>query len=357
MASKKMRNGKLVGYLAQVRRQGVSRSKVVPTLAEAKALEAEWTREIKAKAARVTPTILEWATTYLGYSKARHVKRTFDEKLEAMDLISTFAGKSLEVSEITPAMALELLDKVSVKRSGYAANKIRKNLIAAWNWGEKYMEHWPVVQNPFSKVEKYGYKKKPKYIPPMEDVQAILNAMPEPDKTMLLTYLHTGARRSEVFRLKWEDLDFTNNRLTLWTKKRRGGMEESDIIPMTKALRAALLALRGQSKGKGYVFLRENGQRYRSRQHWLKYWCGVVGVPRFSFHAIRHLTASWLDAHNVPLTTIQGILRHKSATTTARYLHELRGVRVDLDTVFGEGDKKECRVVEMKKASGDEPEA
>jgi len=49
----------------------------------------------------------------------------------------------------------------------------------------------------------------------------------------------------------------------------------------------------------------------------------------------------------VPLTTIQAILRHKSATTTARYLRSLGGVKVQLDGVFS-GRK----VVVMKKAPG-----
>jgi integrase len=68
----------------------------------------------------------------------------------------------------------------------------------------------------------------------------------------------------------------------------------------------------------------------------------MAGVKRFTFHAIRHLTASWLDAHNIPLPT-----RHKSATTTARYQPELRGVQADLDSVFSDG--KQGKVLDMKK--------
>lgn len=46
-----------------------------------------------------------------------------------------------------------------------------------------------------------------------------------------------------------------------------------------------------------------------------------------------------LDAAGVELATIQTILRHKSATTTAKCLHSLRGTRVELHLVF-EGEKK-----------------
>jgi len=40
-------------------------------------------------------------------------------------------------------------------------------------------------------------------------------------------------------------------------------------------------------------------------------------------------------------------LRHKSSHTTARYLHELRGVQISLDEVFGK--KKAGKVLDFKK--------
>jgi integrase len=57
----------------------------------------------------------------------------------------------------------------------------------------------------------------------MEDVQAVLDIMPKEDRIMLLCYLHTGARRDEIFRLQWEDIDFANSKITLWTRKRKYG--------------------------------------------------------------------------------------------------------------------------------------
>ncbi len=86
-----------------------------------------------------------------------------------------------------------------------------------------------------------------------------------------------------------------------------------------------------------FVFSRERGLKYTNRQHWLRYLCGVAEVRSFSLHAIRHLTASILDKAGMDMSTIQAILRHKPATTTARYMHSLRGVRAVLDDVFGQG--------------------
>ncbi len=349
MPSKKKRKGKTIGWLAQVRRQGVKKSRVCSTRQEALALEAKWREEIKLEAERTTPTILEWGNDYLDFSKKRHSERTYLDKQYALDLLVRAVGGTTEVRHITVGNALHILDDVAERRSGYVANQVRKNLLAAWNWGNRYLDKWPDKASPFGKVESYSYQKRPRVVPPMEDVQAVLSVMDESDRAMLLAYLHTAARRDEIFRLQWEDIDFANSKLTLWTRKRQGGAWEADRIPMTRDLREALLKERGKGNGHGLVFCREGGRKYQYRRHWIPYWCERAGVPKFSFHGIRHLAASWLDAHNVPLTTIQAVLRHKSANTTAKYLHELRGVQADLDSVFSNDQK--AKVMDIKKAS------
>lgn len=346
MPEKKKRNGKVVGYVARVRRHGINKSRLCDTKDEAKQQESEWIQQIERQLNKATPTVLEWLTHYLDYCQAQYTAKTYEEKREAAAIVYHYIGKDLEVPDISPGDVLQTLRLVADRRSGHAANKVRKNLIAAWNWGQKYLDNFS-SNNPFH-VDKFKEQKQERYVPPMEDVQAVLDMMPEDDQTMLLCYLHTGARRDEIFRLRWEDIDFANSKLTLWTRKRKSGTWEPDTIPMTSTLREALLRKRKDSTGTGLVFT-WSGRKYKFRRHWLDYWCGLAGVPRFTFHSIRHLTASWLDAHNVPLTTIQAILRHKSATTTAKYLHELRGVQADLDSVF-EG-KRDGRVLNINKAS------
>ena len=63
----------------------------------------------------------------------------------------------------------------------------------------------------------------------------------------------------------------------------------------------------------------------------------MADIRHFTLHDMSHLTASTMDKAGMDLSTIQAILRHKSATTTARYMHSLRGVRAAIDDVFGQG--------------------
>jgi len=350
MPTKFKRKGK-VRWLAQVRRQGIKKSRLCATRDEALQLETNWKKEIQEQQRQIL-TVLEWGTKYLDYSQARFTERTYSEKRAALDDLVKVVGQDLPVEDLTTGMALQVLDKTCQSYSGYAANKARKNLIAAWNWGAKHLDGWTGNVNPFARIEPYSYQKKQKQVPDMKDVQAVLDIMPDPDRTMLLAYLHTGARRDEIFRLTWPDINFNSSKICLWTRKRKDGSWDWNLLPMTKELREALIRHRSGSDGQGYVFSRSDGRKYQYRRHWLAYWCAAAGVPVFSFHQIRHLTASWLDAHNVPLTTIQSILRHKSATTTARYLHELTGAQVDLDTIFS-GAGSQGKILPIKKASGE----
>jgi len=150
---------------------------------------------------------------------------------------------------------------------------------------------------------------------------------------MLLTFLHLGARRGEVFRLKWEDVDFENARVRLYTRKRRDGSLEYDWLPMTAGLSEALHWWKENRRFKDatHVFVcaqdgdqhERMGRPYRLRHHFMKRLCERVGVKAFGFHAIRHLTASILYKMGQPVSVIQAILRHKSPNTTAVYLKSL----------------------------------
>ena len=186
----------------------------------------------------------------------------------------------------------------------------------------------------------------PRYIPPLEDFWKVYDSLPVgQDQMMLFTYLHTAARRGELFALKWHEVDFAKKRLKLWTRKRRGGNLEFDWVPITEEL---FEKLKWWYENRTFpeaqnVFVCESqvpcqrdlrGRPFMFRQEWMQEICARAGVKHFGIHAIRHLSASSLDDAGYPITIIQGILRHKNANTTAKYLHKLKGMRVALDDAF-----------------------
>lgn len=280
-----------------------------------------------------TPTIslMEMATAYLNDCKRRYSAKTFSEKrLVFRELLSSIRP-DIPVVEIERSQIRKHLDKVFDIGSGYAANKRRKNLIAAWNWAAMNITGFPAY-NPCL-VQRYPEERSPRYVPPEEDFWAVYDAEENPaDKALLLAYLHTGARKSELFRLRWAEVDLNRKRLQLGTRKRKGGVLEYDWLPITDDLTEVLQALAETAEGE-WVFPGPGGNSYTARRLWLTSLCRKAGVKEFGFHGIRHLTASILVAADVPLADVQTILRHKSISTTERYIHRLKSVRNSLDVL------------------------
>jgi len=153
-----------------------------------------------------------------------------------------------------------------------------------------------------------------------------------------LTYLNTAARRAEIFRLKWADINFANGLVRLGTYKRADGTLEYDWLPMTDELFNTLLAHKQHSDPE-FVFLNpETGKPYVERKRWMKGLCTIAKVMPFGVHAIRHLSASILAQKGVPGIQIQAILRHKKLSTTEKYLHQTENLKLAL-TLLGKNKK------------------
>jgi integrase len=166
----------------------------------------------------------------------------------------------------------------------------------------------------------------------LDEFDAVFDVTSEgQDKTMLWTYFQTGARREELFRLQWKDVDFKEKKVRLYWRKNKKGQWRDAWLPVKDELMSLLKAHQKVTGFKTFVFLNFNGSDepqywvpYQYRQHWLKNLCEKAGVEKFGFHGIRHLFASTLAAENVPLVEIQYMLRHKNLTTTQRYIHRLK---------------------------------
>lgn len=305
----------------------------------------------------------QWCNEYLTEGEERFAKVTFVEKKAAFVRFFREAGlpREFPVQDLTVTLCRKYLLQQSQERSGYASNKDRKNLATAWRWGSDSMEGWPKGFNPFLSVKKFPETRQPRYVPTEKDFWKVYDQAEGQDKVMLLTYLHLAARRSEVFHLKMSDVDFASNRIRLWTKKREGGHEEFDWLPMTSDLRQALLQwceerLTHQTMDKEHVFVCLDttpfckeyfGKPFIHRQHLMDRLCTKAKVKPFGFHAIRHLTASILYKKGYSIAVIQAILRHKNPNTTARYIRSL-GLE-ETREALEEGLKGPAQVIEFKK--------
>lgn len=147
----------------------------------------------------------------------------------------------------------------------------------------------------------------------------------------LLTYrialmsFETGMRLGEIFRMRWRDVDLANRFINIpiakggtdekvfltdrtWKELRRmgGGKPQQLVFPSTK--------------GEQITELSNTFQRTVDKQGLND---GAVGtVERVTPHTMRHTYASWLaQSGKVDIYALQSIMRHKSFSTTLRYIH------------------------------------
>lgn len=319
----KQKNGT---YRATKMINGQRKTRVFRTRKEAVGWEVAQDSTHLKTATNTACSLIEWATAYLDFCSGKYSKKTFGEKRLSFRMFCKEHNPDTPVRAITPGLCLNHLTRQAEERSHNAANKDRKNLSSGWNWGVKFMgmPH----HNPFLDVERFGHDESPRQVPVPEELDAVMSAARILDIQgwrMLVTILHTAARVSEVTSMKWEDVDFVNRKIRLYTRKRRGGRLEADWLPMTSELFDVLTTQRVERTSDLYVFAQGTGEKFATRRSFMKWVCKKAGVKPFGFHALRHYTASKLAESGTPLPMIQAILRHKSVSTTARYIRNLNG--------------------------------
>jgi integrase len=206
--------------------------------------------------------------------------------------------------------------KETVKISKHKANRELAMIKALYNHGIE--RNW-FDQNPTKGIKPFGIDKEPKYIPPIEDIKAVLEVASHEERIYLLTILHTMCRVREINRLKWEQV--YDDCILVSTKKAKNSNTVYRYIPFTPTLKEIFKGLKRTGE---YVFTNPRTQdKYQYRIKLIRGLCKKAKVKPFTYHNLRHWGASKLAMEKVPLTDIQKLLGHTRATTTDTYLQSL----------------------------------
>jgi integrase len=139
-------------------------------------------------------------------------------------------------------------------------------------------------------------------------------------KPVVILALFTGLRRGELFGLKWEDIDFIQQVLTVTAENAKAG--KTRHLPLHTEVVEALRGWQLQSNSTtGYLFEGKNGKAIHDVR---KSWAGVLKVARiesFRWHDLRHTFASNLVMNGVDLNTVRELLGHSDYKMTLRYAH------------------------------------
>jgi len=314
------------------------------TKGEAKTAEAERKEAIRnPQPVMVAPTdmaFLDLVNRVLDHMKAYRSKRHYQDYVY---MAKRWVKKwdMLNCSEISADMVQAFVIQRS-RRSRQSANKDIRYLKAVFNFGlnRRWISANPVVGIGFFPVEKVR-----KYVPSKEDVLKVISAANEDTRDYLWTISDTLGRVGEINQLRWDDVDFGRQTVTLYTRKKKDGSLTPREIPMTRRLQQILLKrFERRDKETPWVFWHTYPDRetnallkgpYKDRKKIMRTLCKKAQVKYFRYHALRHFGASLMERTNVNIGSIQRLLGHESRETTEIYLHSI-----------GEAERNAVRIYE-----------
>ena len=207
--------------------------------------------------------------------------------------------------------------------------KIRNLMSAVYSHGIRY--EW-IAFNPISKVRCSSKRlREPDVLTPSE-FQALVKELELRERVMVMLAGSTGLRRSELFALRWCDINFFTMEVAV-TRSCVGnhiGDTKTEAskrpVPLHQSVCEELLQWRAESPYKGdddFLFpsLRKNGSQPLQPEMVLKKIIRPAlekaGVSKvIGWHSFRHSLATNLRSLGVDVKVAQELLRHASSRTT-----------------------------------------
>jgi integrase len=269
------------------------------------------------------PTFRELVEAYIE----GHIKENANRPDSAVYQVRWQVKRHLETWQDRKIDQISLADVLAVKnkcgKKRHAANRVVEFIKALYNWSARNREgkinFWP-VENPATGVELYDEKPRERFLQPEELVRfeaELENETCQDLKDFLALSMATGARKSDVFSMRWEDIQWERkNWLVPYPKN--GESYNIGLEPIA----VAILGRRHKEKpdSETYVFpgpgktghlrdLKKPWQAFRKR----------AGIPDVHVHDLRRTMASYQAIAGVPLQQIAATLGHRSMQSTLVY--------------------------------------
>lgn len=168
-----------------------------------------------------------------------------------------------------------------------------------------------------------------RWLKELEERQSLLQACKDADYELYLCVLFaltTGARKSEILKLTWQNTDLENK--AIYFLETKNG--EDRTVPMPEILYEELKAFKEQSKVRriknDYLFMTTEGKpRFnlidKLYPDVVKKWEVITKYEKITFHGLRHTYSSVGALLGINTDIIDKITGHKNGRMTSRYTH------------------------------------
>jgi integrase len=270
------------------------------------------------------------------YSKPHKKSWKYDEREVNKFLPHWFKRKA---SSITKQEVQALHEKISSESGLYQANRLLERIKAIYNkaieWG------WEGV-NPAQGVKKYKEKSRNRFLHPDELPRFFESLEAEPNDTVrdyIYVSLLSGARKSNVLEMRWEDIHFERQEWLI-PETKNGDPLRVPLVPKV----IEILQDRLQKYGnRGWVFegTGKTGHLIEPKSGWKRI-LNRAGIKDLRIHDLRRTVGSWQAATGANSYIIGGTLGHKDQKSTAIY------ARLNIDPIRASLEKATEAMLELK---------
>ncbi len=253
---------------------------------------------------------------YLTYSNNNKSKKTVKREEDVFKAFKKYLNVDILLSEILPAKIekykeYRLENEVKPATVSIELRILKTVFYQGMKW--ELVSENPVkgIKLPKDDVIKVRFLTK-------DEINRLLKAIDNENnfefKRLVLAYLHTGARRSELLppHFTWENVDFENNQIFL-----KGKGKKTRYVPMNATLRDILQQIKKEGDGP-FQFTPD----YVT--HKVGYYLGKAKIEGANCHSLRKTFGCILLQNNVAdLYTVSKLLGHSSVKTTERYYVDL----------------------------------
>jgi integrase len=285
----------------------------------------------------VAPSFVDYARKLLdGRLAATLAKNTVDVYAANLRALTSFYGprdgrRGALLDEVTAA---SFLDYRAWRRAGSnhpagkqtavsAATVNRDQQFACRVLNEAVIDRH-IAANPLAGLKKLKEPRKPRRYLTREEIAAVIEHAPRWFRPLVVAGVYTGARKCELTRLRWSDIDFADGKIALYRPK-VGNADSIDLHPDVAEELKALRARREKRKtvkDTDFVFLSRRGGPFTNVS---RSWAitleraGLAGRDGLTFHSLRHSHATWFLSNGGSVRDLQAQLGHAALSTTEIY--------------------------------------
>ena len=231
---------------------------------------------------------------------------------------------SLRLPEIGPAVVQKFLAEKSKQFAPWTVHQLRSILSKIFGTAQRweYLERNPARQVQVPSI----INKRERVTLTPEQVRALLEALEEPYRTMVLLAVLSGLRRGEIFGLRWKYVDFGEGSLIVAecsyegraaAPKTRAARRKVFVdVPVLDALKCLLPA---NGSPESLVFCTNRGTALSAnnvRSRVLVPACKKAGIPQVAWHSFRYTYSTWANPSGESIKALQAQLGHTDSRLT-----------------------------------------